>query len=178
MDIDLITTDREQALAMLDEDRLDLAVGWFDRPPNRFGACHLFEEALVGLCRRGHPLAKKRGKVDLKTILSFPHLVVSAANDRKAAFDTMLSRQGVERHSAISVSNFSAVPNLLLGSDLVGVYTQRVADVLARDFDLTTLKLPTAIPTLDHYLVWRNRYDADQRHIWLRDQVATAASNT
>jgi len=172
--VDLITTDREQALALLDRDQLDLAVGWFGRPSAHFNASLLFQERFVCLCRDGHPILRIEPAVDLATILSFPHLVVSAAADRKAAFDIMLERFGQRRHAAISVSNFSMVPSLLRDSDLIGIYTARVADVLARDFGLATKGMPAEIGPLDHYMVWHNRYNADRKHGWFREQVAAA----
>lgn len=78
------------------------------------------------------------------------------------------------RQVAISVSNFSTVASLLRDSDMIGIYAQRVADVLAEDTGLISLRLPSDIEKFDHYLVWHNRYDADPRHQWLRDQIMAA----
>lgn len=174
--VDLTTTDRDRALDLLDADRLDLAIGWFDGPPPRFDAAFLFDERLVCLCRKDHPVAGSGRPVALSTVLSFPHLVVSAADDRKAAFDIMLARIGERRHAAVSVSNFSMVPRLLGESDLVGIYTERVASVLARDFGLATRRLPAEIAPLEHYMVWHHRDDADRKHAWFRQQVLRAGS--
>ena len=42
IDISFVTTDREQALALLDADKLDLAIGWFDQPPGHLHAAVRF----------------------------------------------------------------------------------------------------------------------------------------
>jgi len=174
--VDLVTTDRNQALTLLDTDKLDIAIGWFDHPPTRFNASLLFQEVLVCLCRKRHPILETQGAIDLAKILSFPHLVVSSAGDRQAAFDTMLAGIGQQRDATISVSNFGLVPNLLRENDVIGVFTERIANVLARDSHLTTLPMPLEIGPLDHYLVWHNRYHADQQHQWIRDQVRQACN--
>ncbi len=174
LNVDVITTDRDQALQMLDDDRIDLAIGWFDSPPGRFKAELLFHEVFVCLCRPEHPILSKKASAELADILAYPHLVVSAAGDHKAAFDTLLARRGLERDARRSVSGFSIVPNILRENDLIGVFTARVAQALARDFGLATLPVPMEIEPLDHFMVWHSRDDADQQHTWIRDQIKLA----
>jgi len=166
---------RDQALALLDDDQIHLAVGWFERAPERFAAELMFEERLTVLCRQDHPILSV-DNVDLETVLSFEHLVVSSSGDRKAGFDDLLARRGKRRDVAVSVSNFSVVTDLLNGDDLIGIFTRRVADVLAQRFGLATLDTPSEIPALDHYMVWHNRFDTDRRHEWLRARVTEACA--
>lgn len=172
--VDVVNTDREQALNGLDEDELDVAFGWFDHPPPRFNASYLFTDFLTCVCRESHPLAKQTKPIDLEMILSFSHIMVESVGTRKTAFDEFLGIQGAKRHVAISVSNFSTVASLLSDSDLIGIYAQRVSDVLAEGTSLNALPLPADLAKFDHYLVWHNRYDADPRHQWLRDQIIAA----
>ncbi len=171
LSIDLVTVDREKALTLLDDDQVDVAIGWIDPPPNRFTAHFLFRERLVCLCRKKHPLAVAGRAMTLSQILSFPHLVVTAAGDRKAAFDIMLEKFGLQRQTRISAFNFAMVPDLLKEGDLIGVYTRRIAEVLARDHNLAVIPLPVDIDAIDHHLVWHNRYHSDRRHQWLRETI-------
>lgn len=173
--VDVTTIDREPALALLEAERLDVAVGWFDRPPTRFRADLLFREAFVCLCRRDHPILSAARPVDLAAILAYPHLVVSAADDRKAVFDLMLARTGRRRLAKVSVSTFAMVPNLLRETEMIGVFTERVADVLAVEFGLATLPVPLEIEPLDHFMVWHNRNDADPQQTWIRAQIRRAS---
>jgi LysR family transcriptional activator of mexEF-oprN operon len=172
--VDLIHADREHALNGLDEDQLDVAVGWAENPPSRFNTSFLFSDFLTYVCRKDHPITGRKKPIDLEDILSFPHLSVSAAGNRKAAFDDILARRGRERQVAISVSNFSTVTSLLRESDLIGVYAGRVAGVLVEGTGLSAFRLPADIAKFDHYLIWHNRYDNDPRHQWLRDQIMAA----
>ena len=63
------------------------------------------------------------------------------------------------------------MPSILRRNDMVGVFTQRVANVLAQDHGLATLPLPMEIEPLDHFMVWHNRNDADQQQSWIREQL-------
>lgn len=176
--LDLVTSDRDRALEMIDANRIDLAVGWFDRPPPRFRATFAFRDPLVCLTRDDHPLRRSRAPMDLETLLSFPHLVVSGAGDRKAGFDDMLAQAGQRREAAVSVANFTIVPELLAGSDLVGVFTTRIANLLARRPGLAVTPLPIEVGALDHYLVWHGRSDRDPAHTWLRERLLDACRET
>ena len=174
----LMTTDREKALSMLDTDRLDLVFGWIDDPPARFESLLMFRERFACLCRKDHPILRNDGSLGLREILSFPHLVVSVAADNKAAFDFALARMGEQRDTAILVPHFLMVPNLLKEDRLIGVYTERIAERLARDFDLVARPLSPEVEPLDQYMVWHRRYESDPRHRWFREQMALAGRQT
>ena len=173
-----MTTDREKALSLLDTDQLDLVFGWIDDPPARFDSSLMFRERFACLCRKDHPILRSGGSLDLPVILSFPHLVVSVAADNKAAFDFVLARMGEERDTAILVPHFLMVPNLLKENHLIGVYTERIAGRLARDFDLIARPLSPEVEPLDQYMVWHRRYEADRRHRWFREQMMLACQET
>ena len=170
----LMTTDRGKALSLLDTDELDIVFGWIDDPPARFDSSLMFRERFACLCREDHPILRNGGSLDLPAVLSYPHLVVSVASDSKAAFDFVLARMGTERDTAILVPHFLMVPNLLKDNHLIGVYTQRIAERMARDFDLVARPLSHDVEPLDQYMVWHKRYEADSRHRWFREQMALA----
>ena len=174
----LMTTDRGKALSLLDTDHLDIVFGWIDDRPARFDSSLMFRERFACLCKKDHPILRHDGSLDLPAILSFPHLVVSVAADNKAAFDFVLARMGEERDAAILVPHFLMVPNLLKENHLIGVYTQRIAERLARDFDLVARPLSPEVEPLDQYMVWHRRYESDPRHLWFREQMALACRQT
>ena len=172
--LQLTTADRESALSLLDADGLDLVFGWIDHAPSRFDVLLMFRERFACLCRKGHPILGSGRPLDLSTILSFSHLVVSVAADGKAAFDFVLARTGKRRDTAVLVPHFLMVPALLKEGDLIGVYTQRIAERLARDFDLVARPLSVEVEPLDQYMIWHKRYETDRRHRWFREQMVLA----
>ena len=171
MVLQTLTADRRQALDLLDEDKCDLALGWLDDKPSHMKAELVAEESLFCVFRRDHPILKRRKKFDIESVLSFPHLVVSATGQRRAIFDDLLLRHGLRRHAAVVVTNFTAVPHLLLRSDMIGVFTQHACDVLAKSFKLATRPVPIDVGKITTNMVWQVRNDSDRRHAWLRDQI-------
>ncbi len=171
MALQVLTTERKQALDMLDDDQSDLALGWFDDVPAHLNAELLMEDQLHCLFRRDHPLLKRGVKFDIASVLSYPHLVVSATGQRRAIFDELLLRYGLHRHAAVTVTNFTAVPHLLLRSDMIGVFTKPACDVFEKSFRLAKRPVPIDVGNIATNMVWQTRNDKDQKHAWLRKQI-------
>lgn len=169
VDLNVATADRQQALDLLDQDRVELALGWFDDAPHRHPTEFLREERLYCLFRRGHPLTKM--KFTIESVLSFPHLVVTATGRSPAIFDDLLLRHGLKRHALVAVSNFTAVPHLLARSDMIGVFTQLASDVFEKTFKLVKRPVPINVGKIVTNMVWHARSDRDKRHAWLRQQI-------
>jgi len=167
----VMTADQDHALRLLDDDRIELALGSLSHVPPHVTTAFVFDDELVCLCRRGHPLMQAGAAADMDMVLSFPHLVVSAIGGRTAIFDTLLSQHGMSRRPLVSVSSFSTVPPLLERSDMVGVFTRRIATEFAQTYALAVRKIPLDLVPLDHRLMWHTRYDRDQKHLWLRSQL-------
>lgn len=171
MALQVVTADRKQALDMLDADRTDLALGWHDEKRSHLNAEYLTEESLFCVFRRGHPLLKRRKRLDVESILSFPHLIVSATGQRTAIFDDLLLRHGLQRQALVAVTNFTAVPHLLMGSDMIGVFTKLASDVFEKSFGLAKRPVPIDVGKISTHMVWQIRDDKDPKHVWLRQQI-------
>jgi DNA-binding transcriptional LysR family regulator len=171
MVLQVLTADRQQALDLLDEDKSDLALGWLDDKPSHMKAEFMTEETLYCVFRRDHPILKQRKKFDIDSILSFPHLVVSATGQRRAIFDDLLLRHGLRRDVPVAVTNFTAVPHLLMRSDMIGVFTRLACNVFEESFKLAKRPVPMDIGKISTNMVWQVRNDKDQKHAWLRNQI-------
>lgn len=171
MALQVVTADRGPALELLDADRTDLALGWFDDRPSHLNAELMFEEQLFCVFRRNHPILGRNRRFDLDAVLSYPHLVVSATGQRTAIFDDLLQRQGRRRQARMTVSNFTAVPHLLRRSDMISVFTKLAAGVFRTSFGLATRPVPKDVGRISTSMVWHVRNDRDGKHAWMRDQI-------
>jgi len=171
MALQVLTADRKQALDLLDADRADLALGWFEETSPHLHSESLAEDQLYCVFRRDHPILKRGVKFDMAAVLSYPHLIVSATGQRTAIFDDLLLRRGLQRRPLVTVTNFTAVPQLLSRSDMIGVFANLAADVFQKSYRLTKRPLPIDVGKIATDMVWHSRYDRDGRHIWLREQV-------
>lgn len=169
-DLHVMTAERQPALDLLDDERSDLALGWFDDLPRYLQSEFLLEEQLYCVFRRDHPILKPKTTFDIETVLSFPHLVVSATG-RRAIFDDRIARHGLKRHALLAVSNFTAVPQLLAGSDMIGVFAQLAAGVFEKSFGLVIRRVPLDIGKVATNMVWHARSERDPKHVWLREQI-------
>ncbi len=169
MALQVLTADRQQALDLLDEDKIDLALGWLDEKPSHLTAEFLLDEDLYCVFRGGHPILKS--KFNVKAVLSFPHLVVSATGRRIAIFDDLLSRHNLRRHALVAVSNFTAVPHMLARSDMIGVFTKLASEVFEKSFGLVKRRVPLDVGKIETNMVWHARSNNDKKHGWLREQI-------
>lgn len=172
MRIDLRTADRAVAIQLIEEEQIDVALGWFDDLPPHIHRSVAFSEDLVCLCRHDHPIAQ--GTPDMETILSYPQLMVSSGGGRAAAFDTILTKQGYRREIQTALTNFTLVPHLLADSDMVGIFTRRTAEYFASAPHLITRAVPLEFAPISHELAWHRRFDTDPKHVWLREQIVAA----
>lgn len=171
MSLDVTTADRSQALALLNDDRTDLLLGWSDDLPSHLKAELLHRERLFCVMRRGHPLSKARRRLSIDAVLSFPHVVVSATGGRTQIFDDLLATRGLRRRALVTVSNFTAIPRLLQDGDMVGVFTNLAARALVSSFGLEMRAIPMEFGTVATHMVWQLRNDRNSAHAWLREQV-------
>lgn len=171
MVLQILTADRRQALDLLDADQADLALGWLDDKPTHMNAEFMTEESLYCVFRRDHPILRQRKKFDIESVLSFPHLVVSATGQRRAIFDDLLARHGLRRDVPVAVTNFTAVPHLLMRSDMIGVFTRLACDVFEKSFNLAKRPVPLDVGKIATNMVWQMRNERDPKHAWLRDQI-------
>jgi DNA-binding transcriptional LysR family regulator len=177
MSLQVLTADRKQALDLLDADRTDIALGWLDQKPAHLNAEFILEERLFCVLRREHPLLRRGRKFSIKAVLSFPHLVVSATGTRSAIFDDLLLRHRLRRHALVAVSNFTAVPQLLARSDMIGVFTELASNVFEKSFKLAKRAVPINVGKISTNMVWHHRNDRDRKHAWLRQQIKDVYEN-
>lgn len=170
--------DREGALDLLDDDKVQLALGIFPEPPARMTRRVLFRDELVVLMRREHPAQRDQAAaLDLETYLAWPHVLVSPVASREGAVDRALAGLGRQRRLAAVVSHHLVLAPMLAGSDLVCTLARRLAAPLAAAFDLVVLRVPPGLELTPQptSLVFHNRYAQRPGHRWLRGLILAAA---
>lgn len=176
--MNLRTTDRDYAISLIDEGQIDMAIGWFDATPPHLERRLTFEDHFVCLCRQDHPLADRGAQLSLDDILRYSHLVVSSTGDRRAAFDAVLQQHGERRKVAATLMSFTIVPEFLLGTDLIGVFTHRTAEYFVQRYPLVAAPVPLEVAPIANHLIWHSRFNADAAHRWLRQRIEMACANS
>jgi LysR family transcriptional activator of mexEF-oprN operon len=165
--------DRTNAEQLLDQDEIDLAIAVLPEPPALYTRVRLLPEAFLVLLRPGHPLAE--GELTLDRFAAFPHLLHSANGSRDGALDAPLRDAGFPRHVAAVVAHLSAVPGILMRTDMVMTLSGRLARGLAAAHGLGLRPCPVAIRHTRLSLVFHRRFEADEGHAWLRRSLIALA---
>jgi DNA-binding transcriptional LysR family regulator len=156
--------------------RIDLAVGWVDRPSD-VHRDDLFMEDFVCIVRPRHPRITKR--LTLAQFSSEWHLVVGrpdAGPDvflraTNAAMEKEFSKAVRERKVALLVPHFLAAPNIIANSDLLCVVPRQLGQVYEAYCQVRIVALPVTCGSFAVSQFWHKRFDADQGNVWLRAQI-------
>ncbi len=70
---------------------------------------------------------------------------------------------------SITVPNFDALAEFILGTDLITVQTGKMIQTSLKDLDCT--HLPFKTQKLHIYMAWHRRFKCDPAHIWLRELI-------
>jgi DNA-binding transcriptional LysR family regulator len=154
--------------AMLREGEVDLETGVLSEttgPELRTQA--LFGDRLVGVVRRGHPLA--RGRITPARYAAALHVHVSRRGLDRGLVDEALRPLGLERRIVTVVTGFGAALALARNTDLVATVPERHTGNLRAG--MHAFGLPVRTPEVTVSMLWHPRLDADPVHRWLRGCV-------
>ncbi|SHI62036.1 DNA-binding transcriptional regulator, LysR family [Roseomonas rosea] len=162
--------DRTNAGALLENNEAQLAIAMLGEPTALYTRLRLLPEAFMVLARPGHPLLE--GEMTAERYTGFPHLLHSPNGSRDGAIDRVLRELGHSRRLGAVVAHLSAVPGILLHTDMVMTLSGRLARQLSAAHGLVLLPLPEAVAAATKHtrlsMIFHRRFEADQGHAWLR----------
>jgi DNA-binding transcriptional LysR family regulator len=161
-------------VSALEHGELDAMIGNWPQPPEQLRMLPLFEDEVVCLMRRGHPLAGR--PLDLDSYLAADHLLPSPyAVGQRGVIDLHLARERLKRNVAATVPYFNMVPHLLQQTDMLFTGPRRFAEYFCSHMPLTIAAAPIAFPPMHFYLLWHDRTHNAEECRWLREQIVAAA---
>ncbi|WP_407313557.1 LysR substrate-binding domain-containing protein [Pseudomonas sp. nanlin1] len=127
------------------------------------------------LLRRMRPRVLRADKsatpLTLDEYCARPHVLVSHTANTSGIADEWLHEIGRSRHVVLSVPQFSSLPALLAGTDLLAGLPDYTADAMAAAGNLFAEPLPFDTPSLDLSMVWLSIMDTDPAERWLRARL-------
>lgn len=167
---------------LLDEETIDLAVGYFPAVTADLSARAQVGKAVSFLQRRiyastyecvmrtGHPLAS--GPLTLSRFCAARHLLVSFSGRPFGFIDEALQASGRDRRIVLTVNQFFTAARVVAESDLLTVLPHHFLATTDDPQALVARALPLDVPPVHIDALWHNRREADSAHRWLRDVVA------
>ncbi|NTV10395.1 MAG: LysR family transcriptional regulator, partial [Zoogloea sp.] len=146
----------------LENGELDVVIGNWPQPPEHLRMAPLFDDHVVCLMRKDHPLAGR--KLSSEEYLDAEHLVPTPyAVGQRGVIDMHLARERLKRNVVAYVPYFGLVPYLLLETDMIfsspRFFAQHYADTMA----LSISDVPIDFPKMPFYLLWHDRsHHADE----------------
>jgi LysR family transcriptional activator of mexEF-oprN operon len=110
------------------------------------------------------------GELSLDEFCRRPHAVVSSMGHVIDDSDRALRQAGRHRRVVLTVPQFSALPRLLAGSDMIAIVPDYVAQAMAMATDLRAEAAPIPLPEHELTMVWRGASHTDPGERWLRSR--------
>ncbi|MBE9182433.1 LysR family transcriptional regulator [Oculatella sp. LEGE 06141] len=166
----MIGFEKDSIGELLEQGKIDVALGVFPDPPRQTQWEPIFEERFVGIARQGHP-ALQQGTMRLETFAQLSHALTTLRRDTTGAIDQALNEQNLERRIAFTTPHMLVLPFAISSSDLVAALPRRIALRLATVCDLIIFELPIKTKPWIVSMLWSTLSDQDEANHWLRDAI-------
>ena len=148
---------------------LDLAIGSLPGLVAGTRTRPLFSDHYVCLMWSRHPSVGST--LTLEQLSQTRHLMVESPSSGHALVERLMASHGVTRRIVARIPQFTVLPQLLVGSDLLVILPERVARLFAAGGKLKHVELPIPIPSFEVRMHWHPRHEASAAHRWVRDEV-------
>lgn len=179
--IPLATRDPRQ---LLDDDTIDLAIGYFPAvladlsaraqvgKAVPFSHQRVYSGDYVCVMRADHPLAS--GPLTLSRFCAARHLMVSFSGEPHGFIDDALQARGRTRRIVLTVNQFFTAARVVAESDLLTALPRHFLALPNTPQVLVARPVPLEIPAVHVDALWHARHDASGAHAWLRGAVQRA----
>ena len=170
---------------LLDEEAIDLAVGYFPAvladltaraqvgKAVAFAHQRLYDGEYVCVMRSNHPLAS--GPLTLNRFCAARHLLVSFSGRPFGFIDEALATLGRERRVVLTVNQFFTAGRVVANSNLLTVLPRHFVGVTGIADALVLRDLPFAVPAVHVDALWHGRQEQSSAHRWLRQAISRSA---
>ena len=151
----------------LESGELDVVIGNWPQPPELLRMTPLFEDDLVCVMRKDHPLANR--PLTTERYLEADHLAPTPYSvGRRGVIDMHLARERIKRNVVAYVPYFGLVPYLLLQTDMIFTGPRVFAEHFAKLMPLAVTEVPIDFPKMGFYLLWHDRTHLADECRWFR----------
>jgi DNA-binding transcriptional LysR family regulator len=134
----------------------------------------VFRDHYVAVMRRGHPKAGAR--LTRRLFETLDHISVASPYTGYRTMEHAFAEHGIRQTPKLTIPNYTSVPDVIAGTDLLVVAPSRVARVLAAGRGLKSRALPIPVPVFSVRVHWSARHEANAGHAWMRELLITTLS--
>jgi DNA-binding transcriptional LysR family regulator len=156
----------------LDRGDFELAIGGLESPGERFLSQLLLEDPFVLVMRQGHPAGD--AALSAEALAGLSYLEISSSGEDITFLDRWLGERGLTRRVSVR-SPYLSARTILAQSDLVTIFSRRVAEVFVRNFPLEMREPDFDSPRVRTIMLCPRRLEGHPAHRWLRDHVVSVS---
>lgn len=168
IDLRLMTLDKRDAFDRVDRGEIDLLIGSFRNVPKRIRQHRIYIDQYVCIGRRNHPAL---ASLTPEAYAAAPHVLMTLAADDRGIVDEALTRIGLRRRVAVTVSDFHLIPRIVERTGMLGHLPRRIAAELTAGCDIEIRTPPLELPPWNVDMFWGGVSDAEPVATWLRGQL-------
>ncbi len=166
---------------LLDEEAIDLAVGYFPAvladltaraqvgKAVAFAHQRLYASEYVCVMRQAHPLVS--GPMTMNRFCAARHLLVSFSGRPFGFIDDALSILDRKRRVVLTVNQFFTAARVVANSNLLSVLPRHFVGIAGVADGLVLRELPFAMPPVNVDALWHSRLEQSSAHRWLRQVI-------
>ena len=162
-----------QVSAALGAHEIDLAIGLLSPGRNSIASERLFKERFVAISAGNwQPGSGNHGAgLSARQLAKVSLAVASPAATFHGSVDFMLNKLKLSDRIVLRARHYGALPELVLGSDLIAIVPLMYANSLAPRYAVRIWELPDHGPNYDVSMLWHQSATHDLAHTWLRALV-------
>jgi len=157
-----------------DRIEVDLDIGVQSRLAPDLRIQRLYQDEMIPIARRNHPLANRR--MSPEALAELEYVAVASQQAKLEEIRNTRSRRGHRPPSRV-VPSFLAAASLVRESDAYTVVPARLAATVLDAFGLRRLSVVAAAAKITITQAWSPRFDNDAGHIWFRGCVRRACAD-
>lgn len=156
----------------LETGTLDAVIANWPQPPEHLRLAPLFDDEVVCLMRKSHPLANQA--LTLEDYLAAEHLAPTPYTvGQRGVIDLHLAKERLKRNIVAYVPYFSMVPYMLLQMNAVFSLPRSFAKHYCSLMPLTISEIPIQFPKIPFYLLWHERSHHSEEYRWFRELIVS-----
>lgn len=152
----------------MEEGKVDLAIGFLPDLKTDIFQRRLFRQRDVCLFRQGHPIDGR--ELTIEDFAQADHVFVDLGRGHgmvNGAIERLVGHRAVK----LRAPHFTALPYLLLETDLVVTIPEKIARLLASHFPLSVAAHPMQFPDYQINLFWHAKFHHEPGNQWLRTLI-------
>jgi DNA-binding transcriptional LysR family regulator len=133
----------------------------------------LLSDDYVVIVRRSQaPKLGRRKAFPLQDYCRRIHVLHSVEGNARGNVDETLAAAGLHRRVGLSLPHFIAIANTVSQTDMVATIPRKIAEHVARLFDLAVLEHPLQLSSISIMTYWHPNNDSDPAHLWMRQRIS------